>query len=126
MSSFRSTVRSAPTDDAPRNRILKCMGQSLSEFSLRVSIINRIIVKYYYWEGADSNGIQHEGALDSETLKLRTVLEGCLKFSECCYDFTSFNNRQFRSKTFTKLSFVSFQYFRSVVAELDYFNGTYF
>ena len=25
-------------------------------------------MKHYYWEGTDTNGVQHEGALDSETL----------------------------------------------------------
>ena len=25
-------------------------------------------MKYYYWEGTDTNGVQQEGVLDSETL----------------------------------------------------------
>ena len=25
-------------------------------------------MKHYYWEGTDTNGVQHKGALDSETL----------------------------------------------------------
>jgi type II secretory pathway component PulF len=27
-------------------------------------------VKHYYWEGTDTNGVQHEGAMDSVTLSV--------------------------------------------------------
>ena len=30
-------------------------------------------MKHYYWEGTDTHGVQHEGALDSETLSAAKV-----------------------------------------------------
>ena len=54
-------------DDSPI-RILNYMVEFLPECILRVSIIKRWIVNHYYWEGTDTNGVQHESAPDSETL----------------------------------------------------------
>jgi type II secretory pathway component PulF len=43
-------------------------------------------VKHYYWEGTDTHGVLHEGALDSETLSV--ARENLLRrgfFRLCCW-----------------------------------------